>query len=217
MPSTALKCSTSLAAPSSSWREFQASRVQRRVLERRAMRCSPRARGSPIRYPNCIQRRTLGVERCPVVPDFQTAITTKTQQPQHTRRSGAYSTPHCAEALPTISSERPNVSIGLTPPSSAAWIVRIDASSSVPLHIQPPMAQEPSAMRDAFRAITPLFIRRTIQPSVLPSSCRDANIKTMTYGALCRGHSRTELRPAPLSGDDLRLSDPKFQPPRFSE
>jgi hypothetical protein len=41
------------------------------------------------------------------------------------------------------------------------------------------MAQEPSAMRDAFRAIAPLFIRRTIQASVLPY-CRDANIKTMT-------------------------------------
>jgi hypothetical protein len=41
------------------------------------------------------------------------------------------------------------VSITLMPCSTAARIVAIDSASSVPPHIQPPMAQVPMATRDS--------------------------------------------------------------------
>jgi aryl-alcohol dehydrogenase-like predicted oxidoreductase len=77
---------------------------------------------------------------------------------------------------------------------------------------------------NAFRAIAPLhtaqppynLFERGIESSILPY-CRDANITTITYGALCRGllagRISTNTR---FSGDDLRRGDPKFQSPRFS-
>ena len=40
----------------------------------------------------------------------------------------------------------------------------------------------------------------------------------LTYGALCRGLLSGKLREdAHFDGDDLRLTDPKFQPPRYSQ
>ena len=48
--------------------------------------------------------------------------------------------------------------------------------------------------------------------------CRTQGVSTLTYGALCRGlltgtiDARTRFE-----GDDLRKSDPKFQPPRFAQ
>jgi aryl-alcohol dehydrogenase-like predicted oxidoreductase len=40
----------------------------------------------------------------------------------------------------------------------------------------------------------------------------------LTYGALCRGLLSGKLREdAQFEGDDLRLTDPKFQPPRYSQ
>src|SRR5262249_36395271 len=63
--------------------------------------------------------------------------------------------PQRSSALPTISSDRPwpyagAVSISVMPRSSAAQMVRIDCSSSVPPHIQPPIAHVPRPMRAAF-------------------------------------------------------------------
>src|SRR5262245_27515040 len=63
-----------------------------------------------------------------------------------------------SSALPTISSERPwpyagAVSISGMPRSSAEQMVRIDRSSSVPHHIQPPIAHVPSPMRETFCAM----------------------------------------------------------------
>jgi aryl-alcohol dehydrogenase-like predicted oxidoreductase len=40
----------------------------------------------------------------------------------------------------------------------------------------------------------------------------------LTYGALCRGLLSGKLQvDAHFEGDDLRLTDPKFQPPRYSQ
>jgi aryl-alcohol dehydrogenase-like predicted oxidoreductase len=40
----------------------------------------------------------------------------------------------------------------------------------------------------------------------------------LTYGALCRGLLSGKLQEAAhFDGDDLRLTDPKFQPPRYSK
>jgi aryl-alcohol dehydrogenase-like predicted oxidoreductase len=40
----------------------------------------------------------------------------------------------------------------------------------------------------------------------------------VTYGALCRGVLSGELQEDPhFDGDDLRLTDPKFQPPRYGQ
>ena len=76
---------------------------------------------------------------------------------------------------------------------------------------------------DRFRAVAPLhtvqppynLFERGIETDVLPY-VREHDISTLTYGALCRGllsgrmDAKTEFK-----GDDLRKSDPKFQPPRF--
>jgi aryl-alcohol dehydrogenase-like predicted oxidoreductase len=48
--------------------------------------------------------------------------------------------------------------------------------------------------------------------------CRQSDLATLTYGALCRGLlSGKLLENANFQGDDLRLSDPKFQPPRYAQ
>jgi hypothetical protein len=65
-------------------------------------------------------------------------------------------------ASPTISSDTPNpytgaVSIRLTPWSNAALIVAMESRSSVPPHIQPPIAQVPSAMRDTMSSVAGIF------------------------------------------------------------
>jgi aryl-alcohol dehydrogenase-like predicted oxidoreductase len=44
------------------------------------------------------------------------------------------------------------------------------------------------------------------------------DLATLTYGALCRGLLSGKLREdAEFNGDDLRLTDPKFQPPRYAQ
>jgi aryl-alcohol dehydrogenase-like predicted oxidoreductase len=46
--------------------------------------------------------------------------------------------------------------------------------------------------------------------------CRQSGRATLTYGALCRGLLSGSLQEdANFLGDDLRLTDPKFQPPRY--
>jgi aryl-alcohol dehydrogenase-like predicted oxidoreductase len=81
------------------------------------------------------------------------------------------------------------------------------------------------AQMNAFSAIAPLhtaqppynMFERAIETSVLPC-CRDANITTITYGALCRGLLSGRMSASThFSGDDLRRSDPKFQSPRLRE
>ena len=78
---------------------------------------------------------------------------------------------------------------------------------------------------DQFRKVAPLhslqppynLFERGIEDEVLPY-CREHGIAVLGYGALCRGllsgrmHSDTRF-----TGDDLRKSDPKFQPPRFQQ
>lgn len=78
---------------------------------------------------------------------------------------------------------------------------------------------------DRFRAVAPLhtvqppynLFERGIEDDVLPY-IRECNISTLTYGAFCRGllsgrmDATTEFK-----GDDLRKSDPKFQPPPYAQ
>lgn len=80
------------------------------------------------------------------------------------------------------------------------------------------------AQIDAFRTVAPVhavqppynLLERGAEASVLPY-CRREGIATLTYGALCRGllsgrmHARRQFE-----GDDLRNTDPKFQPPRLA-
>ena len=48
--------------------------------------------------------------------------------------------------------------------------------------------------------------------------CRQSGLATLTYGALCRGLLSGKLREdAHFEGDDLRLTDPKFRPPRYAQ
>jgi aryl-alcohol dehydrogenase-like predicted oxidoreductase len=52
---------------------------------------------------------------------------------------------------------------------------------------------------------------------VLPY-CRREGIATFAYGALCRGLLSGRMqRGTPFTGDDLRKTDPKFQPPRCEQ
>jgi aryl-alcohol dehydrogenase-like predicted oxidoreductase len=48
--------------------------------------------------------------------------------------------------------------------------------------------------------------------------CLQSGLATLTYGALCRGLLSGKLQEdAQFQGDDLRLTDPKFQPPRYAQ
>ncbi len=77
----------------------------------------------------------------------------------------------------------------------------------------------------AFRAVAPLhtaqppynLFEREAEKDVLPY-CRDNAIATLAYGSLCRGllSGRVKADRA-FTGDDLRRSDPKFQPPRLEQ
>ncbi len=78
---------------------------------------------------------------------------------------------------------------------------------------------------DAFRKVAPLhtaqppynLFERAIERDVLPY-CRDKNIVTLAYGALCRGLLAGRMtRQTRFGGDDLRKGDPKFQAPRFAQ
>ncbi len=61
-----------------------------------------------------------------------------------------------------------------------------------------------------------LFERNTEQ--TLLAYCKRKHISTLGYGSLCRGLLSGKMRAdTQFKGDDLRKSDPKFQPPRFSQ
>lgn len=61
------------------------------------------------------------------------------------------------------------------------------------------------------------LFERDIEKDLLPTLI-EQNIGTLTYGALCRGLLSGKIdRNRTFSGDDLRNSDPKFQPPRFEQ
>jgi aryl-alcohol dehydrogenase-like predicted oxidoreductase len=76
-----------------------------------------------------------------------------------------------------------------------------------------------------FRTVAPLasaqpplnLFERDAERDILPW-CRAHGVATLTYGALCRGLLSGAIdRNTRFEGDDLRLSDPKFQPPRYDQ
>jgi aryl-alcohol dehydrogenase-like predicted oxidoreductase len=78
---------------------------------------------------------------------------------------------------------------------------------------------------ERFRRVAPLHVlqppynlfERGIESDILPY-CRKNKIATFGYGALCRGLLSGRMRAdSKFEGDDLRRSDPKFQPPRFEQ
>jgi len=78
---------------------------------------------------------------------------------------------------------------------------------------------------EQFRRVTPLasdqpplnLFERQAQRVVLPW-CRENGLATLTYGALCRGLLSGAINQnTKFKGDDLRKTDPKFQPPRFEQ
>src|ERR1035437_6777921 len=81
------------------------------------------------------------------------------------------------------------------------------------------------AQMDLFRAVAPLhtvqpphnLLEREAEKDVLPY-CRDKNIATLAYGSLCRGLLSGRMKAdSSFTGDDLRRTDPKFQPPRLQQ
>ena len=81
------------------------------------------------------------------------------------------------------------------------------------------------AQIERFRRVAKLHVvqppynlfEREIETELLPY-CRQHGIATLTYGALCRGLLSGKLQAdARFHGDDLRLTDPKFQSPRYAE
>jgi aryl-alcohol dehydrogenase-like predicted oxidoreductase len=81
------------------------------------------------------------------------------------------------------------------------------------------------AQMERFRRVAPLHVlqppfnlfERGIGSDILPY-CRQNKIATFGYGALCRGLLSGGMRPdSKFNGDDLRRTDPKFQPPRFAQ
>jgi len=78
---------------------------------------------------------------------------------------------------------------------------------------------------ERFRRVAPLHVlqppynlfERDIEAEVLPYA-RANNIATFGYGALCRGLLSGRMQAdTTFAGDDLRRTDPKFQPPRFAQ
>ena len=78
---------------------------------------------------------------------------------------------------------------------------------------------------DRFRKVAPIHVveppynlfEREIEQDVLPYSLEN-DIKTLTYGALCRGLLSGKMnKDREFKGDDLRQADPKFQPNRFDQ
>jgi aryl-alcohol dehydrogenase-like predicted oxidoreductase len=81
------------------------------------------------------------------------------------------------------------------------------------------------AQMERFRQIAPLHVlqppynlfERGIEAEILPY-CRANDIATLGYGALCRGLLSGRMRAdTSFDGDDLRRTDPKFQPPRYAQ
>jgi aryl-alcohol dehydrogenase-like predicted oxidoreductase len=78
---------------------------------------------------------------------------------------------------------------------------------------------------ERFRRVAPLasaqpplnMFERGAQRDILPW-CRKNAVSTLTYGALCRGLLSGAINQnTKFKGDDLRKTDPKFQPPRFEQ
>jgi aryl-alcohol dehydrogenase-like predicted oxidoreductase len=78
---------------------------------------------------------------------------------------------------------------------------------------------------ERFRRVAPLhslqppynLFERGIEADLLPY-CQQHGIAILGYGALCRGLLSGGMRmDTRFEGDDLRKSDPKFQPPRFQQ
>ncbi len=78
---------------------------------------------------------------------------------------------------------------------------------------------------EAFRKEAPIhfcqppynMFEREAEENVMPY-CNKNEIKTITYGALCRGLLTGKMKPdTKFKGDDLRKDDPKFQQPRYKE
>jgi aryl-alcohol dehydrogenase-like predicted oxidoreductase len=81
------------------------------------------------------------------------------------------------------------------------------------------------AQIERFRRVAQLHVvqppynlfEREIEVDLLPY-CRKLDLATLTYGALCRGLLSGKLQQdTHFEGDDLRLTDPKFQPPRYAQ
>jgi aryl-alcohol dehydrogenase-like predicted oxidoreductase len=77
---------------------------------------------------------------------------------------------------------------------------------------------------ERFRSVAPLasiqpplnLFEREAEQDILPWAGQNG-IAGVTYGALCRGMLSGAIHEAKLEGDDLRQTDPKFQPPRFEQ
>jgi aryl-alcohol dehydrogenase-like predicted oxidoreductase len=61
------------------------------------------------------------------------------------------------------------------------------------------------------------LFERQVDRDILPYVC-EKKLSGLAYGPLCRGLLTGKMRPdTKFTGDDLRKSDPKFQPPRFTQ
>jgi aryl-alcohol dehydrogenase-like predicted oxidoreductase len=83
----------------------------------------------------------------------------------------------------------------------------------------------PPEQMDRFMSVSELhtvqppynLFERQIDRDVLPY-VREKNLSALAYGPLCRGLLTGKMQPdTKFTGDDLRKSDPKFQPPRFAQ
>jgi aryl-alcohol dehydrogenase-like predicted oxidoreductase len=82
-----------------------------------------------------------------------------------------------------------------------------------------------TAQIERFRRVARLHVvqppynlfEREIEAELLPY-CRESDLATLTYGALCRGLLSGKMQEeAHFDADDLRLADPKFRPPRYTQ
>jgi aryl-alcohol dehydrogenase-like predicted oxidoreductase len=82
-----------------------------------------------------------------------------------------------------------------------------------------PAQMDEFALHATLRTLQPPYnlFERAAESDVLPYGVKH-HLTSLTYGALCRGLlSGSMSANTVFSGDDLRRSDPKFQPPRFAQ
>jgi len=82
-----------------------------------------------------------------------------------------------------------------------------------------PAQMDEFARYATLRTLQPPYnlFERAAERDVLPYGI-EHHLTSLTYGALCRGLLSGKMRPdTAFTGDDLRRSDPKFQPPRFAQ
>jgi hypothetical protein len=139
------------------------------------------------------------------------------------RRATAFSVPVAVTAIPTAASAGHHLF------ASGARLAAKGSYVSASTRFAGPADYDGSnyspEQMDAWRGVAPLhstqppynIFEREIETDVLPYALQH-KLLGLSYGDICRGLLSGKMSPnRKFDGDDLRLKDPKFQQPRFTQ